>query len=85
MLNDFQKNALGGDIIEDRGNVVYVGTFRGSSDETGTENCLIRKIEETERKGITIVRILYPEGINYDYRFTWSKRETYNYKYANSK
>lgn len=85
MLNDFQKNALAGDIVEDKGNVVFVGIFKGGTDETGTENCLIKKIEVTEGEGVAVIRTTYPDGINYDYTSTWSERETYNYKYAKSK
>lgn len=87
MLNEFQRNALGGDLIEDRGNVIYVGIFRAGTDETGTGNCLIRKIEQVEdaETGVLTTRTTYPDGNNYDYSDTWADREKYSYMYAKSK
>ena len=53
MFNEFQRSALGGDLIEDRGNVIYVGIFRPGTNENGTGNCMIRRIEQVkdEEKG----------------------------------
>lgn len=87
MLNDFQRNTLGGDIIEDRGDVIYVGIFKAASDERGENNCLIRKIEQVEdpESGTVTTRTTYPDGNNSEMTDTWSLRETYNYEYARSK
>ena len=87
IITDAQRNMLGGDIIEDRGNVIYVGIFDAGTDETGTENCLIRKIEQVEDPDTKVVttRIMYPDGINHECGHTWSERDNYNYRYANAK
>lgn len=87
MFNEFQRNTLGGDLIEDRGDVIYIGVFRPGTDETGTGNCMIRKMEQSEDKetGIVTTRITYPDGNNFDYGATWSERENYDYMYAKSK
>lgn len=47
ILTDFQRNVLGGDIIEDRGDVIYVGIFGKGGDETGKDNCIIKRITMT--------------------------------------
>ena len=87
MLNDFQRNTLGGDIIEDRGNIIYVGIFKAATDENGQNNCLIRKIEqfEDEETGTITTLTKYPDGNNSEMSDTWANRETYNYEYARSK
>ena len=87
MLNDFQRNTLGGDIIEDRGNVIYVGLFKAVTDETGTNNCLIRKIEQVEDPDTRniITRTTYPNGNNSEMTDTWAERENYKYEYARTK
>lgn len=86
-LTDAQRNMLGGDIIEDRGDVIYVGIFGRGEDENGENNCVIRKIEEVEdpETGYITVRTLYPDGNNHDFANTWADRENYNYKYARAK
>lgn len=87
MLNDFQRNTLGGDIIEDRGNIIYVGIFKAATDENGQNNCLIRKIEQVEDPvtGVITVRTTYPNGNNSEMSDTWADRENYTYEYARSK
>ncbi len=87
MFNEFQRNTLGGDLVEDRGDVIYIGVFRPGTDETGTGNCMIRKMEQSEdpETGIVTTRITYPNGNNFDYGDTWSERENYDYMYAKSK
>ncbi|MBO8432748.1 MAG: hypothetical protein IAB08_05595 [Bacteroidetes bacterium] len=87
MFNEFQRSALGGDLIEDRGNVIYVGIFRPGTNESGTGNCMIRRIEQVkdEEKGIVTTRTTYPSGNNFDYGDTWSERDNYEYMYAKSK
>lgn len=87
MLIDSQRNLLGGDIIEDRGNVIFVGIFKAGTDESGTGNCLIRKIEQEEDPDTDVVttRIMYPDGINHECGHTWTERDNYTYKYAKTK
>lgn len=87
MFNEFQRSALGGDLIEDRGDVIFVGIFRAGTDENGTGNCMIRKIEQSEdpETGIVTTKTTYPNGNNFDYGDTWSERDNYEYMYAKSK
>ena len=84
---DSQRNMLGGDIIEDRGDIIFVGIFKAGTDETGTGNCLIRKIEQVEDPdtGIVITRTMYPDGVNHECAHTWAERENYTYEYARTK
>ena len=86
MFNEFQRNVMAGDIIDDRGDVVYIGNF-GKGGETDTENCLIRRItrELNEETGAEITRIMYPDGNCVTPDCTWANREKYNYKYAQNK
>lgn len=87
MLNEFQRSALGGDIIEDQGNIIYVGLFKPMTDETGKENCLIKRIERVkdEITGYVTIRTKYANGNNCDMTQTWADREKYNYEYSRSK
>ncbi len=87
MLNEFQRSALGGDIIEDRGDIIYVGLFKTMTDETMKNNCLIKRIERVEDKdtGIVTIRTKYANGNNCEMTETWADREKYNYEYSRSK
>lgn len=87
MMIDAQRNMLGGDIIEDRGAVIFVGIFLAGTDENGTGNCLIRKIEQVEDQatGRIVTRVMYPDGVNHECAHTWAERDLYNYKYAKAK
>ncbi|MCM1168759.1 MAG: hypothetical protein NC324_02360 [Bacteroides sp.] len=87
MLNEFQRYVTGGDIIEDRGDVIYMGVFKPHSDETGTKNCIIRRMTQIEdpETGFVTTRIMYPGGNDCNFEQTWAERENYEYKYAKSK
>ncbi len=84
---DAQRNMLGGDIIEDRGAVIFIGIFKAGTDENGTGNCLIRKVEQVEEPdtGHVVTRIMYPGGINHECGHTWAERDNYEYRYAQTK
>lgn len=86
MFNEFQRNVMPGDIIDDRGDIVYIGNFNKGG-ENDTENCLIRRItrEVNEDTGAEITRIMYPDGNCALASCTWADREKYNYKYAQNK
>lgn len=86
MFNEFQCNVMAGDIIDDRGDIVYIGTF-GEGGETDTENCVIRRItrEVNEETNAEITRIMYPDGNSARPIHTWADREIYNYKYSKNK
>lgn len=84
-FNEFQRNVMAGDIIEDKGDVVYIGNF-GKGGETDKENCLIRRItRKIDKDGAEITRIMYPDGNCATPACTWADREKYNYKYAKNK
>lgn len=87
MLSEFQRSALGADIIEDRGNIIYAGIFKRMTDENGTENCLIKRIEQKKdpETGVVTIRTQYAEGNNSDMTLTWADREKYEYKYPMTK
>lgn len=85
-LSTHDKANLNGDLIEERPDgTIYIGLFRNGADETKTENCIIRRITSETQDGKTITRTQYPLGVNYDFRFTWSERESYDYQYNKSK
>ncbi|MDE6493294.1 MAG: hypothetical protein K2L50_01770 [Bacteroidales bacterium] len=87
MLSEFQRSALGGDIIEDKGDVIYVGLFKPTTDETGQNNCLIKRIDQKEDPvtGNITIRTKYPNGNNSEMTDTWANRVKYNYEYSRSK
>lgn len=86
MFGEFTRNLMAGDIIEDHGNVVYVGVFKSLGDETGTNNCVIRRIERTVGEdGVEITRTTYPNGDNSNPQYTWADKEKYTYRYAKNK
>ena len=87
MLSEFQRSALGGDIIEDKGDIIYVGLFKSTTNENGTNNCLIKRIDRKEDPvtGTVTIRTKYPDGNNSEMNHTWADRAKYNYEYARSK
>lgn len=86
-LNEFQRSTLGGDIIEDQGDIIYVGLLKSMTDETMENNCLIKRIERTvdPQTGYVTIRTKYANGEDCDMKYTWADREKYNYEYPRSK
>ena len=66
---------------------VTIDSLTYGTNENGTGNCMIRRIEQVkdEEKGIVTTRTTYPSGNNFDYGDTWSERDNYEYMYAKSK
>ena len=87
MLSEFQRSALGGDIIEDKGDIIYVGLFKAATDETGQNNCLIKRITQKidPVTGTVTICTKYPNGNNSEMNNTWADRAKYNYEYSRSK
>ena len=86
-LSEFQRSALGGDIIEDQGDIIYIGLLKSMTDETMKDNCLIKKIERSVDPvtGYVTVRTKYAKGEDCDMKCTWGDREKYSYEYPRSK
>ena len=85
VFSELQRNIMCGDITEDHGDVVYIGTF-DKGDETGKDNCMIRRITRTvEENGVETTRVMYADGENAQATHTWAYREEYKYKYPKTK
>ncbi len=88
MLNSFDKNLIEGDLVEDRGNVVFVALFNPGKDENSTENaCIIKRVRfwEDKQTGYQITEIKYANGSNTRFSCVWNERANYQYEYAKTK
>lgn len=74
---DFQTTINSPDIAEKRDWGYYLGYFRKGTDENGKHNCMIVEMRQTGN----ITTRKFAGGVNFDAKYTWDKREEYEYKY----
>jgi hypothetical protein len=87
MLDSLSKNLIEGDIVEDRGDTVYVGLFDNNKDENSPDGCIIKRVQTylDEQTNYAMTVIKYANGDSMRFSCAWHERENYQYKYASGK